>query len=99
MLWRVETYLEVEGASLRGILELGVLVTLLEQSVELWYGQQCSILRPSQKGRGVSTGLTSRSSSLLRVLGRFLLSVMAFSNSADLATMFAVDEVFGTWFD
>jgi hypothetical protein len=35
MLWRVETYLEVEGASLRGVLELGVLVTLLEQSVEL----------------------------------------------------------------
>jgi hypothetical protein len=35
MLWRIGTYLEVEGASLRGVLELGVLVTLLEQSVEL----------------------------------------------------------------
>jgi hypothetical protein len=32
---RIETYLEVESASLRGVLELGVLVTLLEQSVEL----------------------------------------------------------------
>ena len=32
---RIETYLEVEGASLRGVLELGVLVTLFEQSVEL----------------------------------------------------------------
>jgi hypothetical protein len=44
---RIETYLEVEGAGLRGVLELGVLVTLLEQSVELddkWHGQRCSRL-------------------------------------------------------
>jgi hypothetical protein len=47
---------------------------------------------PTQRG---SVGLTSRSSSLVGVLVSFLLSSMAFLNSADWATMFAVDEVFG----
>jgi hypothetical protein len=53
---RIETYLEVEGAGLGGVLELGVLVTLLEQSVELddtWHGQRCSRLQQRSNATGI----------------------------------------------
>ena len=33
--WNIGTYLEVEHARLRGVVELGILSTLLEQSVDL----------------------------------------------------------------
>jgi len=91
--WRIRAYLEVEHARLRGVLELGVLGALLEQSIDLHntqYGQRCSSLQLAHRE---PISLTSRSSSLLGVLESERLSLTAWANSGDWATMLVVKEV------
>lgn len=88
-----KTYLEVDHAGLGGVLELGGLRTLLEQSVDL-HDALCGQRWSSSTRTCTSSFLTSRSSSLEGVWVRERLSSWAFLNSGDWATMLAVTGVF-----